>query len=240
MSSSLETSEDSTINKEEVFLSQTACRVLRMGRHIVISGADGSGKTTVVRLLASYFSSQGSICTHWFRGSHLLASLLYRLLSRFRSFRGYCNPYYGVCVPVKLRPLWVHVEFWSLIPHVIVRLILRRFCRVLVCDRGFMDFIVWVVVTLGHPSFLSSIYGRFLIRLTALEGPVYLYADVDTLAGRADVPRSFIARELIAYNMLARCTSRCSIDTGRRSPQAVVKEILSCLGTREGKSSTKA
>jgi hypothetical protein len=175
-----------------------------------------------------------------FRGSHLLASLLYRLLSRFRSFRGYRNPYYGVCVPVKLRPLWVHVEFWSLIPHVIMRLILRRFCRVLVCDRGFMGFIVWVIVTLGHPSFLSSTYGRFLVRLTALEGPVYLYADVDTLAGRADVPRSFIARELIAYNMLARYTSRCSIDTGGRSPRAVVKEILSCMETTEDKRSTKA
>jgi hypothetical protein len=208
--------------------------------HIIVSGADGSGKTTVVRFLASYFSRHGSTCVHWFRGSHLLASLLYRLLSRFSSFRGVCNPYYGVCVPGKLRPLWVHVEFWSLIPHVIVRLILRRFCRVLVCDRGFMDFIVWVVVTLGHPSFLSSTYGRFLVRLTALEGPVYLYADVGTLAGRADVPRSFIARELVAYNMLARYTSRCSIDTGRRSPQAVVKEILSCVETTEDKSSTKA
>jgi hypothetical protein len=209
--------------------------------YIVVSGADGSGKTTVVRLLASYFSRYGPACVYWFRGSHLLASLLYRLLSRFRSFRGYCNPYYGVCVPVKLKPLWVHVEFWSLIPHVIVRFILRRFCRVLVCDRGFMDFIVWVVVTLGHPSFLSSIYGRFLLRLTALEGPVYLYADVGTLAGRADVTRSFIARELVAYNILAKYTSRCSVDTGRRSPQAVVKEILSCVETRpaENKNSTR-
>jgi hypothetical protein len=209
--------------------------------YIVVSGADGSGKTTVVRLLASYFSRHGPTCVHWFRGSHLLASLLYRLLSRFSSFRGDCNPYYGVCVPVKLRPLWVHVEFWSLIPHVIVRLILRRFCRVFVCDRGFMDFIVWVIVTLEHPSFLSSTYGRFLLRIAALEGPVYLHADVDTLAGRADVPRGFIARELIAYNILAVYTSRCSIDTSRRSPQAVVKEILSRIETRpaENKSSTK-
>jgi hypothetical protein len=215
--------------------------LLKRSAHITLSGADGSGKTTIARFLVSVLSNRGPVCIHWFRGSHLLASLLYRLLSRFRSFRGYCNPYYGVCVPVKLRPLWVHVEFWSLIPHVIVRLILRRFCRVLVCDRGFMDFIVWVIVTLEHPSFLSSTYGRFLLRLTALEGPVYLHADIDTLAGRADVPRGFIARELIAYNILARYTSRCSIDTGRRSPQAVVKEILSCVETRpaESKSFTR-
>jgi hypothetical protein len=92
-----------------------------------------------------------------------------------------------------------------------------------------------------HPSFLSSTYGRFLLRLATLEGPVYLHADVGTLAGRADVPRSFIARELIAYNILARYTSRCNIDTSRRSPQTVVKEILSCMETRptENKSSTK-
>jgi hypothetical protein len=104
-----------------------------------------------------------------------------------------------------------------------------------------MDFIVWVVVTLEHPSFLSSTYGRFLLRITALEGPVYLHADVGTLARRADVPRSFIARELIAYNILARYASRCSIDTGRRSPQAVIKEILSCIETcpAESKSSTR-
>jgi hypothetical protein len=140
-------------------------------KDITLSGADGSGKTTVSRLLVSVLSNHGYVCFHWFRGSHLFASLLYRLLSRFSSFRGVCNPYYGVCVPVKLRPLWVHVKFWSLIPHVIVRFILRRFCRVLVCDRGFMDFIVWVIVTLEHPSFLSSIYGRFLLRITALGGP---------------------------------------------------------------------
>jgi hypothetical protein len=204
-------------------------------KDITLSGGDGSGKTTVSRLLVSVLSNHGSVCFHWFRGSHLFSSFFARIFSRVKSFRGGCNPYYMICVPDRLKSLWVHIEFWSLIPHVIVRLILRRFCRVLVCDRGFMDFIVWVVVTLEHPSFLSSIYGRFLIRLTALEGPVYLHADVDTLAGRADVPRSFIARELIAYNILARYTSRCSIDTSRRSPQAVVKEILSCVETRSSR-----
>ncbi len=197
--------------------------------HITISGADGSGKTTVVRLLASYFSRHSPTCVHWFRGSHLLASILYRLLSRFSSFRGGCNPYYGVCVPGRLRSLWVYIEFWSLIPHVFIRFFLRIFCDYLVCDRGFLDFIVWVISTLDRPSFLRSIYGSFLLRLAYIEKPVYLYADPNILFKRSDVPKSFVFKELSIYNSLAKNLSLCSIDTGAKNPHEVVREVLKCL-----------
>jgi hypothetical protein len=125
--------------------------------------------------------------------------------------------------------LWVHIEFWSLIPHVLTRFLLRLFCDILVCDRGFMDFIVWVVITLDHPSFLSSIYGRFLLRLATLEDPIYLYADLEILSRRADVPRDFIVRELAVYSVLARYVAKCSIDTGRNRPVRVAAEVLKCL-----------
>jgi hypothetical protein len=125
--------------------------------------------------------------------------------------------------------LWVHIEFWSLIPHVLTRFLLRLFCDYLVCDRGFMDFIVWVVITLDHPSFPSSIYGRFLLRLATLEDPIYLYADIDTLALRADVRREFIVRELAVYGVLAKYFAKCSIDTGRGRPVRVASEVLKCL-----------
>jgi energy-coupling factor transporter ATP-binding protein EcfA2 len=196
---------------------------------VVLSGADGSGKTTAVRLLASLFSLRGPVCTHWLRGSHLLASLLARPLSRFSVFRGGCNPYYGVCVPRRLRGVWIHVEFWSFVPHLLARSLLRRACAFLVCDRGSLDFLVWLVSTLGSPSLLRSVYGGFLLRLAREEGPVYLYANLRALAGRADVPRSFLARELAAYSVLAGCVARCSIDTGVNGPLDVARGVLECL-----------
>ena len=42
---------------------------------IVLSGRDGSGKTTLAKFLASYLAMYGSTYIHWIRGSHLLASL---------------------------------------------------------------------------------------------------------------------------------------------------------------------
>ena len=197
--------------------------------YIIISGADGSGKTTVARFLVSLLSNRGSVCFHWFRGSHLFASFLARIFSRLKSFRGNCNPYYMICVSDRLKSLWVHIEFWSLIPHVFTRFFLRIFCDYLVCDRGLLDFIVWIIATLDRPSFLQSIYGSFLLRLAYIEKPVYLYADPNILFKRSDAPKSFVFKELLIYNSLAKNLSLCSIDTGARNPREVVREVLKCL-----------
>jgi len=198
---------------------------------ITISGADGSGKTTLSRILAFTLAPYSYTCVHWFRGSHILASVLARLLSRIRAFRGNCNPYYGICIPRKLRQLWIHSEFWSLLPHVFARMLLRKVCRFLICDRGLLDFIVWIIATLNYPGFIRGVYGRFLLRLASREGPIYLYADLEVLARRADVPRSFIAKELVVYNILAKYITRCRINAGIQGPREVLKDVLKCLET---------
>ena len=121
------------------------------------------------------------------------------------------------------------MEFWFLLPYILVRALLKRTYRFLVCDRGSLDFIVWVIVTLDYPRFLRGVYGGFLLRLAARERPVYLYADPDVLVRRADVPREFIVKELAVYNVLARYVSSCSIDTSAKSLQETLRDVLKCL-----------
>ncbi|WP_148676529.1 thymidylate kinase [Thermosphaera aggregans] len=200
--------------------------------YMTISGADGSGKTTTTKLLLPCFSRYGDVCVHWFRGSHLFASVLARFLHNFKSFRGSCNPYYSICVPEELKGFWVFLEFASLLPHLFARLLLKRVCKVVVYDRGLLDFVVWLIATLDAPWILNTLIGRFLIRLVSRGNIVYLYADVDTLARRADVAREFIVRELAIYNILARYFAKCSIDTGRSEPVRVVAEVIRCLEKR--------
>lgn len=55
---------------------------LGCGEKVTLSGADGSGKTTIARILSAYLVSRGvGVCIHWFRGSYLLASALLRFLA---------------------------------------------------------------------------------------------------------------------------------------------------------------
>jgi hypothetical protein len=107
--------------------------------------------------------------------------------------------------------------------------LLGRIYRFVVCDRGLLDFLVWLIVTLDAPWVLRTVLGRFLLGIVSKENIVYLYADVDILVRRADVPRGFIVRELAAYSVLAKYFSKCSIDTGRDRPIRVVAEVLKCL-----------
>ncbi|MEZ0290093.1 MAG: hypothetical protein ABWJ42_03260 [Sulfolobales archaeon] len=197
---------------------------------IVFSGVDGSGKSTLSRLLASHIStSRVSTRVFWLRGSHLVASLLLRFFSHLNIFKGSCNPYYKVCIPEKLKILWVHIEFWSLIPYVILRSLLSRFHILLISDRGLLDFIVWIVTTLHLPKFTSSIYGRFLLGSASREFIVYLHADPGVLARRADVPTDFLRYEYTVYSILSKYYAKAYINTSECRPIECLTQLIQWL-----------
>ncbi|MEM3464923.1 MAG: hypothetical protein QW566_00480 [Candidatus Jordarchaeales archaeon] len=170
-----------------------------------------------------------NVYVSWFRGSHLFASVLARFLSRFSSFRGRANPYYKIVIPLKLRPLWVLVEFFSILPHYLLRKFLSLFYYV-IGDRGLLDFIVWIIVTLNHPKFFSSLLGGFIARLAAKEKNIYVKADPAVLCRRtAGITPSFLMKEIVCYNVLAKYYANHTIDTTSKTPKESLGELLRCL-----------
>lgn len=197
---------------------------------IYFFGPDGSGKTTIIKLLRGYlFSRSVRTCASWFRGSHFLASLLARLLSRFAVFRGHDNPYYEITIPSRLRKAWLLIEFFSFLPHYLSRRFLSLFCFV-IGDRGVLDFIVWIIVTLRHPKFMTSLLGRFLARLATKDLPIYVTAGPAVLYKRSsNTPHHFLLRELSCYDVLAKNYADYVIDTSDKSPREVLDELLRYL-----------
>ncbi|MEM2696160.1 MAG: ATP-binding protein [Thermoproteota archaeon] len=197
---------------------------------IYLFGPDGSGKSTLAKLFRGYMFSCGVyVHVSWFRGSHLFASVLARFLSRFSSFRGHVNPYYRIAIPLKLRPIWVLIEFSSLLPHYLLRKFLSIFHPV-VGDRGLLDFMVWIIVTLNHPKFLTTPLGGFLARLAVKEKNIYVKADPAVLRRRtAGVTLSFLVKEIACYNVLAKYYASHTIDTTSKAPKESLGELLECI-----------
>lgn len=94
------------------------------------------------------------------------------------------------------------------------------------CDRGVLDFVVWISTTLDYPRFLSTLIGRFLLSLALGERIVYLYADPQILLSRSDVPRDFLLRELAYYTVLSKYYAKMYIDTGKNNPSRVAALVF--------------
>ncbi|PNV80550.1 MAG: hypothetical protein C0179_05480 [Fervidicoccus sp.] len=201
-----------------------------MDKLIVISGSDGSGKTTSALLLASYLSRRSETSIHWFRGSHMHVSLLYRLFRKLGILRGEDNPYYGVSIPRKARFPFSLLEFSGILPLFLARFFKRLVSDYLVCDRGALDFAIWVSATLNYPEYLRSLLGKFSLSLASREKPILLTAPPDILMARSKTPRAFLYREHVLYEILGKYFSRCVIDTSELSPIEVVARVLKCVG----------
>lgn len=201
---------------------------------IVFSGPDGAGKTSIIDALRAYLASKDIYSSyHWLRGSHFFASLLARFFSRMRILLGDGNPFYGITIPPKLVKVWILIEIISLLPHLVARLICSRFCGIVLCDRGIVDFIVWVAATTGLPGFPFTVLGRFLLGVARREKMVYVYASPGTLRQRTDLPWSFVSKTLPLYAwIVAEVKPLCVLNTTGRELKTVLAVLIKCLRGR--------
>ena len=200
---------------------------------ICFFGSDGSGKTTLAKALAKELESRGfNVKISWMRGSHTLASLLARFLSKFTLFRGSDNPYYRMSIPNSAKKVWQLIEFISVLPILLTRFILP--CSLdytVIAERYIPDFIVWVSVTTDDPNYFNSFSVRFLLVLT-LKTRIRIYVKADTrklIDRRSDMDPSFIKKSFTFYEKLAKSIGSFTLDTTNRSVNESMDILLAFL-----------
>jgi len=197
-------------------------------------GVDGAGKTSIARLYAERLERLHGRRARvvWLRGTHTAASLAARLLHRLGA-RGSCNPYYGVCVPHRLRRAWAWLEVFSLAPVAFTRLIAPRLLgRLVVGDRGPLDLIPWIAVTLGEEYSGGLVAAAVRLLSKASCKPIYVRASLETLLERRRGSRDeeLIVRQLEMYDRLAGELGIPVIDTTGKTPEEAVEEAARIIG----------
>jgi thymidylate kinase len=199
---------------------------------ICIFGPDGSGKTTLAKALARKLEDHSfDVRISWMRGTHTLASLLARFMSRFTLFRGSENPYYGISIPYSARRVWQLIEFISALPILLLRFMLPSLLGyTVIAERYVPDFLVWVSLTTRDRDYLKRLEARFMLA-QSIKADVrfYVSASEAELAKRrgGKVDQKFLSRQLKVYDEVAKLVRAYHIDTTERSIKETLNELLS-------------
>lgn len=195
-------------------------------------GPDGSGKSTLARMLRDVMVMRGiDAVIVWVRGTHTIASFIAKFVSLVgRDLRSEyaCNPYYGICIRGHSRYFWAVIEVVSITPVIVHRFVLTRMRHDLViAERSPPDLIIWLLLTFGgeRPPRFALEYSVAVTRRVC-DKLIYVRADEDVLIKRRPEEDWRIAFELPIYDGLAKVLGAKTVDTGDKSPEEALDEVL--------------
>lgn len=201
---------------------------------ICLFGPDGSGKSTLAKILAKRLSDEGfRVRVRWMRGTHTLASILAKLLSKFNTFKGPANPYYSITIPSELRRLWQLIEFFSAIPIILLKFILPSLLGFhVIAERYTPDLITWISLVTNDKHYLRRLEARFLLALASKASPrIYVIASLEELLRRdKNMKADFIKSQLELYESISKAIGAKTLDTTGRNVNESLDEILDYLG----------
>jgi len=200
---------------------------------ICFFGTDGSGKSTLAKALTKRLNSENfKVKLSWMRGTHTLASLLARLLSKSTTFKGSDNPYYKTTIPRNLKRLWQLIEFASTLPIVLLKFILpSALGSWVVAERYVPDFIVWVSITTNDQDYPRSFEAKFLLALSSkAQAKIHVTATLKELSKRRkETNPNFVSEQLKLYDRIASAIQAHRLNTTNKSINETLEEALSVI-----------
>jgi hypothetical protein len=202
---------------------------------ICFFGPDGSGKSSISQILVKRLTECGfRVKLSWMRGTHTVASIFARFFSKFAVFRGSDNFYYGISIPKRLRRFWQILEFFSVLPVLLVKFFLPSILgKTVIAERYLLDFITWVSIETDDSKYLQSFESRFLLALVSkTKVNVYVTADFAVLSQRRTDSRGFLQKQLSIYEDLAKSVGAFKLDTSEKTANESAAILLAFISQK--------
>ena len=210
---------------------------MNKGIIIVLSGIDGSGKSTISRKLSKSLIKNFNLKTRivWVKSLHTLAYLIYVLFRKMWGIEYIVNPkgkiteHYTTKWMKKLGPLWGFIEFLSVLPWILITLLYRFLGFTVICDRFIMDFLATVSLRVNNPFWpWKSIWGKSLKALQRRFLTFHLKVTLKTaLQRRLDIEYDLKEFKLLTalYRILTNDTNAHEILNEKTSISNIIKSI---------------
>nr|MDO8044991.1 hypothetical protein [Candidatus Baldrarchaeota archaeon] len=210
---------------------------MNKGIIIVLSGIDGSGKSTISRKLSKSLIKNFNLKTRivWVKSLHTLAYLIYVLFRKMWGIEYIVNPkgkiteHYTTKWMKKLGSLWGFIEFLSVLPWILITLLYRFLGFTVICDRFIMDFLATVSLRVNNPFWpWKSIWGKSLKALQRKFLTFHLKVTLKTaLQRRLDIEYDLKEFKLLTalYRILTNDTNAHEILNEKTSISNIIKSI---------------
>ena len=207
---------------------------------LVLTGVDGSGKTTIAREITKHLVTKGfKVRMVWVKSLHTLAYLIYVFYSKLWGIEYIVNPtgriveHYCTQWMRKLGTLWIIIEFISVIPWIIIVYLYNIMGYLVICDRFLIDFLV--TVSLRSRNILwpwRSIIGKFLLKIQSRNPTIHLYISIPTILQRRpniEYTHKELLYSVILYHSIAKYVNTYEVRTENKPLKIVTHEIINYL-----------
>jgi hypothetical protein len=204
-------------------------------KNIMISGADGTGKSTIVKSVMNHYA-KGNILVApvWLRFNHYLTKVV-NLIGRLTGKSFYEQYPWGKIGYHNYKDLIGYFYIIAIfIDHLIFRIFMRHFVlktqknSIYMIDRYILDIVADLIVDTGKIDFVFRLFDGFIKKELKLANTFILVCPKDiVISRRADIlDDKKYDDKIFAYNLIAQKYKITKLNTGKYSIDEIVSKIV--------------